>query len=51
MSDSNDFTVISLFKLNSSIVGPDGFLANSFSFVITGQVKQLFVFLVRFSLM
>ena len=50
MSDSNDFTVISLSKVISSIVGPDVFPNKSFSFVIS-QVKQLFIFLVRFSLM
>ena len=50
MSDSNDFTVISLYKVNSSIVGPDVFPTKSFSFAIS-QVKQLFIFLVRFSLM
>jgi len=44
MSDSNDFTVISWSKVNSSIVGPDVFPTKSFSFVIS-QVKQLFIFL------
>jgi len=50
MSDSNGFIVISLSKVNSSIVGPDVFPTKYFSFVIS-QVKQLFIFLVRFSLM
>jgi len=50
MSDSNGSTVISLSKVNSSIVGPDVVLTKSFSFVIS-QVKQLFIFLVRFSQM
>jgi len=35
MSDSNDFTVISLSKVNSSVVGPDVFPTKSFSFVIS----------------
>jgi len=43
MSDSNDFTVIGLSKVNSSIVGPDVFPSKSFYFVIS-QVKQLFIF-------
>jgi len=50
MSDSNGFTVIVLSKVNSSIVDPDVFPTKSFSFVIS-QVKQLFIFLVMFSLM
>ena len=43
MSDSNDFTIIGLSKVNSSIVGPDVFPTKSFSFVIS-EVKQLFIF-------
>jgi len=43
MSDSNDFTIIGLSKVNSSIVGPDVFPIKSFSFVIS-EVKQLFIF-------
>ena len=43
MSDSNDFTIIGLSKVNSSIVGPDVFPTKSFSFVIS-EVKQLFTF-------
>ena len=35
MSDSNDFTIIGLSKVNSSIVGPDVFPTKSFSFVIS----------------
>ena len=50
MSDSNDFTLISLSKVNSSIVVPDVFPTKSFSLVIS-QVKQLFILFVRFSLM
>jgi len=50
MSDSNGFIVTSLSEVNSSIVGPDVFPTKSLSFVIS-QVKQLFIFLVRFSLM
>jgi len=43
MSDRNEFAVISLSEVNSSIVGPDVFPAKFFSFVIS-QVKQLFIF-------
>jgi len=42
ISDSNGFTVIVLYKVNSSIVGPDIFPSKSFSSFI-GQVKQVFV--------